>query len=125
MNNAYEIKLFDGGLLSKTHARECYQMHYSYKPISSGGKAEGQADTKGGIVIACISDNVLRNVWQIKGDDMEKVLHEFAKRHVIKLAKEGKLGGTSKCELKSDTAPKKCPFDSSRIQMEFDTWFPA
>lgn len=119
MNNAYEIKLFDGGLLPKTHASECYQMHYSYRPISSGG----QADIQDGRVIACISENVLRHFWRIKGEAVEKVLYECARQHVIQLAGEGKLGGTATYELKSDTAPEKCPFDSSRIQMEFDTWF--
>lgn len=122
MNNAYDIRLDYDGFLPTTRAGVDYQLHYSYRPTSRVGQAEEPAETLDGIVKVGISD-VLCLAWQIKGDDLKKVLYQYARQHIIKLALEGRLGGDSTFELKSDTAPKQCPFDSSRIQMEFNTFF--
>lgn len=122
MNKAYDIKLDYDSLLPTTRAAVDYQIHYSYDPISLACQAEEPADTLHGIMKVGITD-VLCHTWQIKGEDLKKVLYEHARQHVIKLAEEGRLRDTSTIELRSDTAPKKCPFDPSRIQMEFGTLF--
>lgn len=122
MNNAYDIKLDYDGLLPKTRATVDYQLHYSYNTVSLEVQAEELAETEHGIVKVGISD-VLCHIWQITADDLKKVLYEYARQHVVKLAEEGRLGGTSTLELKSGTAPTKCPFDPSRITLAFDTVF--
>ncbi len=122
MNNAYDVKLDYDGLLPTTRAGVDYQLHYSYKQISLEGQAEEPAESQHGIVIVGITD-VLAIQWRIKGDDLKKVLYEHARQHMLKLAEEGRLGGTSTLDLKSDTAPKICPFDSSQIKLEYNTYF--
>ena len=122
MNYAFNIKLDHADFLPTTRAGVDYQLHYSFKLISLPAQTEEPADATHGIIKVGISD-VLCHTWQIKGDDLRKVLYEYARQHVIKLAEDGRLGGTSVIELRSDTSPQICPFEPSHVQMELDTPF--
>jgi len=48
--------------------------------------------------------------------DLEKVLYEYSKRHVIKKLKDGTLGNREELWLSTLGYPNKCPFDPSKIK---------
>jgi hypothetical protein len=61
-------------------------------------------------------------IWEFQDQDnrinIEKVLFEFGKKHLIEKIKENSVIEEDELWLATDTAPSNCPFDSDRIVYE-------
>jgi len=115
---AVSITLIRDELLGRTWSGWDYLVHYSYVPSQFVGTPEESAETNQGFVHLKFSRS-LAAVWQYSEGELLKVFYEYAKRRIIAKAEEGDLGGSSKLELLTETAPPRRPFDPSRITVEF------
>ena len=59
-------------------------------------------------------------VWNLKQSELEKVLFEYAKRHIASKVEEDVLTQHEEILLYTYTTPVKCPYDPDRIIMSFD-----
>ncbi len=96
-----------------------YQVHYSYVSSDLVREPEDETETKSGTVLVGIS-RTLSSVWNLGGEALQKVLFEYAKRHVKAKAEEGSLGGHSELQLTTASAPRACPFNPARIKIELN-----
>lgn len=97
-----------------------YQLDYSYVPSDLVGQPEEVSETRDGTVVVGAS-RTLATSWRLGREDLEKVLFEYAKRHIRAKAEEGSLGGRSEIQLTTANAARRCPFDPTRVQLEIGT----
>jgi hypothetical protein len=99
-----------------------YQIHYSYVSSDLVGQPEEETETKSGTVLVGIS-RTLSSMWNLEGENLQRVLFEYAKRHIAAKAEEGSLGGHSELQLTTASAPGECPFNPARIHLDFNKPF--
>jgi len=109
---------FDNSL----HLRETidaieYKFPLTVVESSLVGEPEEQSETKEHIILTSIT-GTLASTWGLFENqlDLEKVLYEYSKRHVIKKLKDGTLGNREELWLSNLGYPSKCPFDPSKIK---------
>jgi hypothetical protein len=94
MSSSVTVTFTQGQWLPVTRDGLDYQVHYSYVSSDLVGQPEEEATTKSGTVLVGIS-RTLSSVWNLTGEDLQRVLFEYAKRHIAAKAEEGSLGGQS------------------------------
>lgn len=120
MSDSVAITFTKYELLAVTRDGFDYQLDYSYVPSDLVGQPEEVAEKRDGTVVVGIS-RTLATSWRLGREDLEKVLFEYAKRHVRAKAEEGSLGGSSEVQLTTANAARPCPFDPARIQLGIGT----
>jgi len=99
-----------------------YYLSYSCVDTELVGKPEEQAKTKHGDVTIGIS-RTLASMWGLENQNLQKVLFEYGKRHIETMVSQKALSEKSEIRLTSTNTPQKCPFDPSRINVEFGVPF--
>ena len=82
------------------------------------GKPEEKSHTKNYRIKVGISDSILscwRSYGLVRGDDIQKVLFEYCKRHIIKKIKYRKINEYIELILPEETIPCPCEFDPKLI----------
>ncbi len=95
-----------------------YSFPFSVIDSSLIGKSEETAATSHYEVVVPIAD-VLLLIWRLNEADLERVLFEFGKRHVVELVKTHSLPAEKAIEMQtlaSWNSPNQCPFDPARIE---------
>lgn len=105
--------------LQTTRAAVEYLFYYIFLPTEFIGTPEQESKTQNGSVLVSISYTLL-SIWELEGENLRKVLFEYAKRHIIKKAEENALGGDSNLDLTSNVYPRECPYNPQRIVIEFN-----
>jgi hypothetical protein len=78
---------------------------------------EEKAATKDGRLVIGIS-RTLQSIWGLEPALMNKVLLEFAKRHIATKIQDGTLSEHEELQLTTANTPSPCPFDPNRISVE-------
>lgn len=119
MSSSTTITFLSGEILPKTRATVDYSINYCFLPTKFVDTPEQESKTKFGRVLIGIS-YTLMSIWNLKEEDLTKVLFEYAKRYIIKKAGEKALGGDSNLDLTTNNTPKKCPYSPQRIKVGFN-----
>lgn len=119
MDESYTITFHEDELLPKTRDGVDYQFVYSYVPTALIGQPEEEFNTKSSTILVGISGTLAAS-WNIKGDNLRKILFEVAKRHIKEKAEEKTLDGKSEIQLTTYNAPNRCPFNPDRINIDFE-----
>lgn len=62
----------------------------------------------------------LEKCWGLGRVDLEKVLFEYAKRHIKNKVRDNTLGYYEELQLNSYNTSLKCPYDPANIKIEFN-----
>jgi len=82
-----------------------------------GAPEEAHATTVRHIVVGI--SRTLESVWGLEPADRDRVLLEFAKRHIQAKIEDGTLTEREELQLTTANTPTPCPFDPRRITVEF------
>ena len=75
------------------------------------------------VTVSVTISRTLQATWSLQSSDLLKVLFEYAKRHLIQTASKGVPLADMRVDLNTSTAPTSCPYDPSRIAMEWGGFF--
>lgn len=118
MSESYTITFSKDEWLPVTRDGKDYSLTYSYVPTALVGQPEEESNTNYAKVVVGIS-RTLAEFWNVDVEDLRKVLFEYVKRHLKEKVEEKSLGGNSEIQLTTYNAPQKCPFNPSRIDINF------
>jgi len=122
MTGKRTVKFKDGRRLPITSTRFDYALKYSVVDTDFVGEPEELSHTKHGSIVVGIS-MPLATAWGLDESSCEKVLFEYAKRHIKDKVFDNTLSEHEELQLTTSTAPKKCPFDPKRIEISFERPF--
>jgi hypothetical protein len=101
-----------------------FVFEFSYVDSALIAKPEEKSSTQRATIVAAISRR-LHAIWTNRDPlmDIQKVLFEFAKRHLAEKLKECSLREKEEMLLSTTTQPSECPFESATIQMNIGESF--
>jgi len=80
------------------------------------GGPEERKNTSQVKVLARIS-RTLEAIWKLAPPQLEKVLYEFAKRHLQDKVSDGTDSADERIDLNTSTAQQDCPYEPERISI--------
>jgi len=89
---------------------------FSLLDTSLVGTPEEQTKTTYPTVIVKMSRS-LQTTWNLHPPELEKIMFEYAERHLDKLVADGNEVVSESLDLYTSTAPLKCPYDPSSIMI--------
>ncbi len=112
------IRLLGSRQLPSTRDATEYLFDLSIVDSNLLNTPEERSSTKTVAILVGIS-GTLHVMWVYKDPkiNLEKVLYEFGKRHIIQKIQEGTLLDKEELWLTTASHPEECPFDSAKINM--------
>jgi hypothetical protein len=101
-----------------TGLRKEYAVEYSIVDTRFVGEPDEASLTKTGRIVVGIS-STLESKWGLDTETLERVLFEYAKRHIKGKVFDNTLSTYEEIQLTSLNAPDECPFDPTLIEMSF------
>jgi hypothetical protein len=105
---------------TNTGLRQEYALEYSIVDTDSGEPEDPHSKTRE-VVIGISS--TLKGIWGLDAENLQKVLFEFAKRHIKDKVWDNTLSAYEEIQLTSRNAPSQCPFDPMKIEMTLESDF--
>jgi len=118
----YIIELKDIKRLETERDAKDFKFSFNILDKKYYGKPEHKTKSRSIRIKVGISDT-LKTMWIRKDEniDIQKILYEYAFRHLSKKLEEGTLLDNEEVWLTTTSAPGECPFDSTLIKMNLQS----